>query len=537
MNAPVRGLKARTWLAGIALLTLAGFVAFGALAGSADDKTPSKQKASSAQVERATSYAKSLSAAFRAAADEVLPSVVMIRNTPKAVQEENDAKSPDAKDLGRDNPMKQFEGTPFEDMFRNQPELRKFFDQMPRGQMSPHRGTPFRGMSVGSGVIIDTSGVILTNNHVVEGGGDILVQLHDGRQFKAVDVKTDPRTDLAIVRIKADDLKAAKLGNSDAAEVGDWVLAVGDPFNLQGTVTAGIVSAKGRGIGILSAQGGYEDFIQTDAAINPGNSGGPLVNLDGEVVGINTAINSRSGGNQGVGFAVPINMAKWVSTELAKHGSVRRAYLGVGIQKVTPELAKQFGMKQPSGAAVTEVFEKTPGAQAGLKPNDVILSFDGKPVRTPQELQLRVQQAPVDAKSTLLVLRDGKEMKLSANLREQPKDFGLASYHDGSSEKKPEPKAMPLDKLGIGCEALTPQVAEQLGVKVKQGVVITDVHAGGLADQAGLETGMVIVEAGRKPVKSPEDLQKLVNDEALQKGLLLLVRTPRGSTFVVVRAQ
>jgi serine protease Do len=538
MNASVLGPKARTWLAGTVLLTLAGFVAMGTLPGKADEKAEKAPPAAkSAEVEHATSYAKSLSTAFRAVADEVLPSVVMIRNVPKAQQEaESSESNGDEEDQqGQAEPFDQFKGTPFEDLFRRQPELRRFFEQGPHGRM-PHRSE----MSVGSGVIIDEAGVILTNNHVVEGGGDIVVRLQDGREFKATEAKTDPRTDLAIIRIKgADHLKAAKLGDSDAVEVGDWVLAVGDPFGLQGTVTAGIISAKGRGIGILRAQGGYEDFIQTDAAINPGNSGGPLVNLDGEVVGINTAINSRSGGNQGVGFAVPVNLAKWVSNELVSHGQVRRSYLGVQIRKVTPELAAKFDLKEAKGVVVTDVFENTPGADAGLKPGDVIVQFNGQPVATPQELQLRVQQAPVDGKTTITVMRDGKPEQLGVMLREQPKDYGLASLggdRESQGEKK-EKSSTSLDKAGMEVQTLTPQIAEQLGIKATKGVVITHVQPGGLADQKGLEPGMVIVEAGRKPMQTAEELQKLITEESLQKGLLLLVRTASGSDFVVLQTQ
>ena len=256
---------------------------------------------------------------------------------------------------------------------------------IPRGEPGGESG------SVGSGVIIDPSGIILTNNHVVDGGGKIIVRLHDGREFDAIDVKTDPKTDLAIVRIKgAGTLPAAKLGNSDDMQVGDWVLALGDPFGLEGTVTAGIVSAKGRGLGITAR----ENFIQTDAAINPGNSGGPLVNLDGEVVGINTAIASQTGGYQGVGFAVPSNLAKWVSEQLIANGTVRRAYLGVGIQPVTQELAKQFGVQGQQGVRGRRRAADTPAAAAGVKPGDVIVEFAGKPVANPQELQAGGRAGP-----------------------------------------------------------------------------------------------------------------------------------------------
>jgi serine protease Do len=296
MNRNFLGVRARTWVVGVFLVLVAGLVSMSIdFKGRAVAQTPA---APAAGGDGGATYAKSLSKAFREAAQKVLPSVVMIKHV--ATAKEVAAEGPEA---GDDDS----EESPFGDMMpglRNvPPELRDFFRQM------PHRGTPMpRGglQSVGSGVIIDPSGIILTNNHVVEGGGKLMVRLHDGREFEGVDVKTDPKTDLAILRIKgAGTLSAVKLGNSDDAQVGDWVLALGDPFGLEGTVTAGIISAKGRSLGNTPR----ENFIQTDAAINPGNSGGPLVNLDSEVVGINTAIHSQSGGNQGVGFAVSANLA------------------------------------------------------------------------------------------------------------------------------------------------------------------------------------------------------------------------------------
>ena len=300
-----------------------------------------------------------------------LPSVVMVLNMPaeaKATVEQKRTPDDDSEEM----PFG-FQGTPFGDLFKNNPDLRRYFREFPHGRSpeSPGHGT----VGAGSGVIVDPSGVILTNNHVVAGGGQIMVRLHDGREFKAFDIKTDPKTDLALMRIKgAGRCPAAKLGDSKQVEVGDWVLALGEPFGLEGTVTAGIVSAKGRGSGINDR----EDFIQTDAAINPGNSGGPLVNLDGEVIGINTAISSSSGGYQGVGFAIPINLAKWVGEELVKYGTVHRAYLGVMIQPVSQSLAEQFNVKVNQGVLVTQVQAQSPAAKAGVKAGDIILDFAGQ---------------------------------------------------------------------------------------------------------------------------------------------------------------
>ena len=285
----------------------------------------------------AAAPARALSQSFREVVKAVQPAVVMIKS--EAAE-----------------PVKLEGQTPGDDdslgPFGNMPELRKFFKNMPR---APRHGQG----GLGSGLIIDASGVILTNAHVVRDGREITVRLHDGREYKATKVHTDPKADLAVLRIAgADNLTAAKLGNSDDAEVGDWVLALGNPFGLEGTVTAGIISAKGRGIGLNER----ESYIQTDAAINPGNSGGPLVNLDGEVIGINTAISSSSGGNEGVGFAIPINLAKWVAKQLTDGDTVHRARLGVMIQPLTHELAQQFGAKVHEGVLVAGVSPDSPAA-------------------------------------------------------------------------------------------------------------------------------------------------------------------------------
>ena len=287
----------------------------------------------------AANPAQALSQSFREAIKAVQPAVVMIRSeSPLPVNMEGNAPGGDE---------------PFGGQFPGMPDLRKFFKEFPE--------VPRHGQGgMGSGLVIDASGVILTNRHVVADGRDITVRLHDGREFKATKVVADPQADLAVLRIEgAGRLTAAKLGDSDKAEVGDWVLAMGNPFGLEGTVTAGIISAKGRGVGINER----ENFIQTDAAINPGNSGGPLVNLDGEVIGINTAISSRSGGNEGVGFAIPINLAKWVADQLSHGGTVHRARLGVIVQPLTNDLAKQFGLKPGEGVLVADVGRGQPGGE------------------------------------------------------------------------------------------------------------------------------------------------------------------------------
>jgi serine protease Do len=548
VNRKCCGFTARTWLAGVGLVVVlsAIAVAVGATShhttkGTAGTETAwyseaaplssaramaSHASAAAQKAEPARDYAKSLSNAFHNAASRVLPAVVMITNTPTMAERSSDRKS--APDQNSEDMPFGFRGMPFGDLFRN-PQFRQFFKESPSGPMPEMPGHGMVG--AGSGVIVDPSGVILTNNHVVAGGGKVMVRLHDGREFKAVDIKTDPKTDLAILRIEgAGPLPAAQLGNSDQVEVGDWVLALGEPFGLEGTVTAGIVSAKGRGLGITDR----EDFIQTDAAINPGNSGGPLVNLDGQVIAINTAISTRSGSYQGVGFAIPANLAKWVGGQLETAGKVQRAYLGVVIQPVTQPLAEQFKVKVHEGVLVTEVQSNTPAAKAGLKPGDIILDFAGKAVSNPRRLQGLVEVAKVGSSQPLAILRDGKGMTLNVTCREQPTDFGMVrtgSRNPGNTESSS------FEKLGIQVENLTPQVAEQLGVKIDHGVAITDVRSGSPADLAGLSNGMVITEANRHPVKTIEDFRKALGNKPMEKGVLLLVRSAEGSRFVVIQVE
>ena len=348
----------------------------------------------------------------------------MITNTPAVVQASSSHGKKSSPGSDEEEMPFGFKGTPFGDLFDN-PEFHHFFKDFPSLPQSPRAV-----MGSGSGVIVDPSGIILTNNHVVAGGGQIMVRLHDGREFKAVDIKTDPRSDLAILGIEgAGPLPAARLGDSGKAQVGDWVLALGEPFGLEGTVTAGIVSAKGRGLGLTRS----ENFIQTDAAINPGNSGGPLVNLDGEVIGINTAISTNSGDYQGVGFAIPIDLAKWVGGELERYGKVNRAYLGVSIQPVTQSLAEQFKVKVHTGVLIADVQANSPAAKAGLKSGDIVLQFAGHPVSSPRELQGYVEESKIGAAEPLVVLRDGKRMTLEAVCREMPKAYGETAANTGNA--------------------------------------------------------------------------------------------------------
>ena len=525
----------------LAATTLCGVLGAGAVMGSAyvhGDaaannmpvvyKTSAAPEVSPAEARRAVSSAKDLSTAFRVAADKVIPAVVTIETKAKAVhapvKQKGKARRSPQEQFGGRNP---FEGTPFEDMFKGFPLEGEGAEQF--GMGSPEMR---RQEGLGSGVIFDKSGLIMTNNHVVAGGEgvDVLVRLWDGREFKADKVWTDAKTDIAIVKINdAEDLVAAPMADSDQVVVGDWVLALGQPFGLESTVTAGIVSATHRGVGINAR----ESFLQTDAAINPGNSGGPLVNLDGQIIGINTAISSRGGGNDGVGFAVPINLAKWVGDQLVKTGEVRRAYLGVGIQPVTATLAKQFNVKPREGVVVTDVFPDTPAAKAGLKSGDVIRSFAGVEVTSPRELQLLVERAEIGRPHTIEVVRNGKATNLNFIPEVQTEELGASTGEHQSPEDEPQ-AASAFESLGFELSNLDAQVARQLGLKSEEGVVITSVSPGSVAARAGLESGMVIVQVNRKPVKDMADAEKALANYKEGDGLLLLVKSEEGSRFVVI---
>jgi serine protease Do len=385
---------------------------------------------------QAVKEARELSTAFRQAAKDALPGMVSIETVGKAAHVN-----------GNVNPEDLFEGSPFGELFKNDPRFKGFGKRLPQQMPRSH--------GMGSGFVIDPAGIILTANHVVANAESVKVKMHDGRVYTATDIKTDPRTDVAIVRIQADGkLPFIRLGDSDSTEIGDWVLAIGSPFGLDATVTAGIISAKGRGPNITER----EDFIQTDAAINPGNSGGPLINLMGEVVGINTAISTRSGGYDGVGFAVPINLAKWVADQLIARGSVTRAYLGVAIKPVTSDLSKHFKVPVGTGAIVTEVRPGSPAAAAKLESGDLILKFNGKDIQGPRDLQGVVERLKTDGTYPMVIARDGKEMTLNVHVKEMPGDYTLASNTLSQEQAEPEThKGDSFSDLGIDIEAIRPE--------------------------------------------------------------------------------
>jgi serine protease Do len=382
-----------------------------------------------------------------------------------------------------------------------------------------------RGMGMGSGVIVSPNGYIITNNHVVEGAREVTVTLPDKRELKGKVVGTDPKTDLAMIKVDGLDLPFIPWGDSSALQVGESVLAVGNPFGLNSTVTSGIVSALGRGgMGITQ----YEDFIQTDAAINPGNSGGALVNTRGELVGINTAIMSQTGGYQGVGFAVPSTMAKPIAESLIKTGKVVRGHLGIGIQDLTPDLVKSFGLDSPKGALVSDVKDDSPAAQAGLKQGDVITTYQGTPVDSPRAIQRAVTQTPIGAKVTIRVVRNGREQEVTATIGEQPDTAQVAKADHGDAEHA---------LAGVVVKSLDSREARELGLSGKaQGVLVVGVEPDSKADRAGLTEGDVITEVNRQPVKSVQDFERAaVGLKKDQNGLLLIYR--RGAAlFLTVKA-
>jgi len=408
--------------------------------------------------------------------------------------------------------------SPFDDDFFD-----RFFRRRIRPRRSPKRQQKSVQTAQASGFIISPDGYILTNNHLVGEADKVLVKIGGRAEMEAKVVGTDAATDVAVVKIDSNDLPYLRLADSDKLQVGEWVIAIGNPFGLSHTVTAGIVSAKGRS-GLALEGISYQDFIQTDAAINPGNSGGPLINLDGKVVGINTAI-VGPGGNIGIGLAIPINMAKSVQQQLIDTGKVVRGYLGIYMTELTAELAKGLGLAEDTkGVAVSQVIEDSPAEEAGIKHNDVIVEFEGGPVESDNEFRNRVAMLKPGTKVKLVVLRDGKRKTFTIKLTERP-----------SEEKIAAAKSQTIEKLGLTVQNLTDDLAERLGYEGMKGVVVTQVEPGSLAQRAGISEGTLIMEVNRESVANTKEFEKAVEKAGKDGSILLLITDGRYARYVILK--
>jgi serine protease Do len=401
-------------------------------------------------------------------------------------------------------------GDPIEEFFN------RFFGE------SPPRENPQR--SLGSGILISRDGEILTNYHVVRNADVIKVKLADQTEYEARLLGKDDRTDLALIKLRkaVNTLPAAKLGNSNQLEVGDWVMAIGNPFGLEHTVTAGIVSAKGRVIGA----GPYDNFIQTDASINPGNSGGPLINAQGEVIGVNTAIFSQSGGNTGIGFAIPIDLAKKVADQLRKNGRVVRGWLGIRAQDVSPQSAGSLGLAKNLGetAIVTDVADSSPAAEAGIKTGDIILEFNGKPMPKSHDLPSLIADTAPGQKVSFKIIRDKSERIITARIGELPEEGDPLQQ---AESKDPE--------IGLRVQRITPEASRRLGLSSTKGVLVVEVQPGSPADNVGIEPADVIREVNQRPVNNVKDFEKAVRQVRRGDRVVLLVQRGENSVFFALK--
>lgn len=449
-----------------------------------------------------------ISSAFEKVANEITPSVVSIQASTKPQQRKIPARG-SGNGRGQDDP--------FFDPFR------EFFgeDFMDKFQMPEDRGGQ---QGLGTGVVISADGIILTNHHVAGEADLITVKTQDGKSYKAERIGTDSKSDICVLRVKDANLKPAKLGDSDALKIGEWVVAAGNPFGLDNSITAGIVSAKGRSI---MGGGQFEDFIQTDAAINPGNSGGPLVNLRGEVIGINTAIFSKNGGYMGIGFAIPVKMAKNILDSIMSKGKVVRGWLGVSIQNLTEELSSSFSHDGTEGALVGQVQEKTPAAKAGLKQGDIITKFNGENIKNVNQLRNMVAATSPGTTVPVEVVRDGQKKSLQATIEELPATI--------TEEGEPVTPQISAD-VGMTLENLTPEIARQLRTKRTEGAVVTGVLPGSVAQEAGIQPKDIIISVNGKSIKSVKEFNNLVDSKATKKGVRLVVETQGMERFVLLKS-
>jgi serine protease Do len=464
---------------------------FGIVSGRADDTAD-------------IASAKSLSRAFRAVAKRIMPSVVKIKTTSRL-------RTLHANPIASDNTRPP--ASPFENYSG---------DSEPG---APAEGTKRQGLA--SGVIVDARGFILTNYHVIAGADEVLVELSDGKQIRAEEIRSDEQSDLAVLKIKTDrKLPAATMGDSDKLEIGDWVLAIGHPFDLDLTVSSGILSGKAR----ILPTGRRVDYLQTDAAINPGNSGGPLVNLDGEVVGINTAIASNSGGYQGVGFAIPANLVKWVTGQLIEKGTVQRGYLGVQIEEIRADKAEELGIEPGQSVLVGKVFPDSPAAKAGLRKDDRILKFAGREVHNPRQLQEIVEQTESGASESAEVVRDGKPLTIHIVPIPLPRSYGLA----GAVLREPKSAdGSHLDELGLRIADPTKADIDRFGYTGSKGAMIMEVEPNGPAARAGIRPGSLVLQVEKLVVSSAGEFRLAMKARSLDKGVMLLIRTPDGGSRLV----
>jgi serine protease Do len=399
------------------------------------------------------------------------------------------------------------------------------------GMEGPHRNPleegPQHSKSLGSGFIVSKDGYVLTNDHVVDHPAKITVTLQDGTEYTAKLIGHDEKSDVALLKIvPKHDLPVAPLGNSDDVKVGQWVMAIGNPFGFDHSVTVGIVSAKGRFI-----PDNYDDFIQTDASINPGNSGGPLINLRGEVIGMNSAIYTRTGSNMGIGFAIPVNMIKDELAQLRTSGKVVRGWLGVYVQQITPELAESLGLPDARGALVAEVLKNGPAKAAGVKRGDVIVALDGQPILNSHDLVLRVGETPLNHTSTLKIIRDKHTIDLPLIIT-QSHEEELAS-----TENQDKPDIGEPSPFGLHVKDLSPDLAHELGLDTLTGVVISSVQPGSRADEAGLRARDVIVEVNREPIHDVDTYQKALQSSAKGKIVLLLIKRGDNTEYIALKPE